>query len=140
MALEVALYLLQCDPVAGHPALDGGDRDRRRSRRHASGPARDLTGMAAASRPRRATQPPERLRARVRDALRAAAERLAGPFVRTAFFAAVERSPAVRRLAADRACFASAGVEAAARLEQQRQKWPALRSWSCERSGARDSG
>src|SRR5690242_18962412 len=56
-----------------------------------------------------------RLRARVRAALRAAAERSDAPLVRAAFFAAAERSAALRRRAADRACFASAGFDAAAR-------------------------
>src|SRR5262249_19077985 len=56
---------------------------------------------------------PDCLRARVRAAFRAAAERSLGPLVRAAFCAAEERSPAVRRRAAACACFASADFEAA---------------------------
>ena len=43
-------------------------------------------------------------RARVRAALRAAAERAADPFVCAAFVAAAERSPVLRRAAARLAC------------------------------------
>jgi hypothetical protein len=51
--------------------------------------------------------------ARVRAALRAAAERSFAPLVRAAFFAAAERSPAERLRAALRACFDSARFDAA---------------------------
>jgi hypothetical protein len=53
------------------------------------------------------THPCARLRARVRAALRATAERSAGPFVRAAFLADAERWLAVRRLAAVFACLDS---------------------------------
>src|SRR6266446_7483452 len=58
--------------------------------------------------------PPRRYRerARVRAALRAAARRLAGPFVRIAFFAAARRSRGLRLIAARCACAASAGRDA----------------------------
>jgi len=48
----------------------------------------------------------------VRAALRPAARRLAGPFVRTASFAAARRSPGLRLIAARCACEASAGRDA----------------------------
>jgi len=48
----------------------------------------------------------------VRAALRAAARRLAGPFVRIAFFAAERRSPGLRLIAARCACAPSAGRDA----------------------------
>jgi hypothetical protein len=59
----------------------------------------------------------QRLRffARVRAALRAAAERSFAPLVRAAFFAAAERSPALRLRADLRACFDSASLDAAER-------------------------
>jgi hypothetical protein len=53
--------------------------------------------------------------ARVRAALRAAAERPAGPLVRTAFLAAAERATAPRRRALARACRASEVRDAADR-------------------------
>ena len=53
--------------------------------------------------------------ARVSAAFRAASERLAGPLVRAAFFAAADRSVFVLFAAADRACFESASDEAAFR-------------------------
>jgi hypothetical protein len=52
---------------------------------------------------------------RVRAACLAAAARRAGPLVRAAFLADAERSAPLRRLAADRACLASASREAALR-------------------------
>jgi hypothetical protein len=56
--------------------------------------------------------PPYRDRERVRAALRAAARRTRGPFVRDPFFAAVLRSLALRRMAAPCACLASADRDA----------------------------
>src|SRR5439155_811128 len=58
---------------------------------------------------RKCAAPGYRERARVRAALRPAARRLAGPFVRTASFAAARRSPGLRLIAARCACEASAG-------------------------------
>ena len=59
-------------------------------------------------------------RLRVRAALRAAAARPAGPFVRTAFRAAAFKDPTPRFRAAERACRASADLEAAARPSRRR--------------------
>src|SRR4051812_5892971 len=56
-----------------------------------------------------------RRRARVLAAFFAAARRLAGPLVRTAFLAEADRLAAVRRRAAERACFANDWGEAALR-------------------------
>src|SRR5438105_1752603 len=60
------------------------------------------------------SQAPRPLRARVRAALRAAAERSTGLLVRTAFCAAAARSAAPQQQATERACAASAGFDAAA--------------------------
>ena len=60
------------------------------------------------------------LRARVRAALRAAATRPLLPLVCTAFRAAAFKDPAPRLRAADRACVASAGLDAADRPSRRR--------------------
>jgi len=65
-------------------------------------------------------------RLRVRAALRAAAARPAGPFVRTAFRAAAFKDPAPRFRAAERACRASAVLEAALRPSRRRAERTAL--------------
>ena len=60
------------------------------------------------------------LRERVRAAFRAAARRPRRPLVRTAFCAATERDRAPRFRAVDRACLASALLEAALRPSRRR--------------------
>ena len=60
------------------------------------------------------------MRARVRAALRAAVERVAGPLVRMAFRADADGSDFVRRFAAERACRASDFGDAALRPSRLR--------------------
>src|SRR5690348_8452803 len=70
--------------------------------------------MDRATKSCRPSLQPLRFLARVRAALRAAAERPFAPLVCAAFFAAAERWPAVRLRADLRACFESARFDAAA--------------------------
>lgn len=62
-----------------------------------------------------------RRRALVLAAFFAAARRLAGPLIRAAFFADADLLAALRRRAADRACFASACGDAALRPSRLRR-------------------